>query len=156
LNRTYLGLKAGQKIVLTGEREDLRGEITSETRALKEVIIEAGFTVLIFDKSLAYSYVRATVSINANVALSTHGESVQEVLGSGDASQVFQRFTLRQPPLTYVSAPTPSGGQTTLEVRVNDLLWREVPAFFGHGPEERIYVTRTDDAGNTTVTFGDG
>ncbi len=156
LNRTYLGLKVGQKIVLTGEREDLKGEVTSETMTLKEVVIEAGFTVLIFDKSLAYSYVRATVSINANVSLSTHGESVQEVLGSGDASQAFQRFALRQPPLTYISASTPSGAQTTLEVRVNDLLWHEVPTFYGHGPEERIYVTRTDDAGNTTVMFGDG
>ena len=41
LNRTYLGLKVGQKIVLTGEREDLRGEVTSETMTLKKVIIEA-------------------------------------------------------------------------------------------------------------------
>jgi len=156
LNRMHLGLKVGQKIILTGEREDLRGEVTSETMTLKNVIIEAGFTVLSFRKSLAYRYVRATVSINANVALSTHGESVQEVLGSGDASQAFQRFALRQPPLTYVSASTPSGAQTTLEVRVNDLLWHEVPTLYDHGPEERIYVTRTDDAGNTTVRFGDG
>ena len=89
--------------------------------------MQAGFTVLTFAQSLAYTYVRHTVTINANVAQSTHGETVEEVLGSGDASQAFQRFTLRQPPLTYVSASTPSGAQTTLEVRVNDLLWHEVP-----------------------------
>ena len=41
-------------------------------------------------------------------------------------------------------------------MRVNDLLWREVPTFFGHGSEERIYVTRLDDDGKTTVMFGDG
>ena len=28
--------------------------------------------------------------------------------------------------------------------------------FYGHGPEERIYVTRTDDEGKTAVIFGDG
>lgn len=112
--------------------------------------------MLTFDRALAYSYARPSVTINANVAPSTHGETVEEVLGSGDAGQAFQRFTLRHPPLTYVSASTPSGAQTTLEIRVNDLQWSEVPTLFGHGPQERIYVTRTDDDGRTTVVFGDG
>jgi predicted phage baseplate assembly protein len=78
------------------------------------------------------------------------------VLGGGDANQAFQRFTLRQPPLTYVSAATSTGAATTLEVRVNDVLWHEVPSFFGHAPDERIYITRRDDEGKTTVIFGDG
>src|SRR5262249_37618403 len=68
----------------------------------------------------------------------------------------FQRFALRQPPLTYVTASTPSGAETTLEVRVNDVLWHEVPSFFDHTSEERIYVTTLDDNGKTTVIFGDG
>src|SRR5439155_24026000 len=81
---------------------------------------------------------------------------VKETLGGGDARQTYQRFTLLQPPLTFVSAATPSGAESTLEVRVNDLLWHEVPAFFGHGPEERIYVTRVEDEEKSTVIFGDG
>lgn len=156
LDRAYLGLKSGQRIILTGERNDLKGSVVSEMMTLKEVKVESGFTVLTFNQSLTYTYVRHTVTINANVASSTHGESVREVLGSGDASQAFQRFTLRQPPLTYVGAATPSGAQTTLEVRVNDLLWHEVPTFYGCGPDERIYVTSLDDDGKTTVMFGDG
>ncbi|HSB10217.1 MAG TPA: putative baseplate assembly protein [Blastocatellia bacterium] len=156
LDRAYLGLKAGQKVVLTGERADLKGVHASELLTIKEVIVERGFTVLTFDHSLAYPYVRNTVTINANVALATHGETVQEVLGGGDANQAFQRFVLRQPPLTYVSASTPSGAETTLEIRVNDVLWHEVPSFFDHGSEERIYITRLDDDGKTTVIFGDG
>jgi len=156
LNRTYLGLKTGQRIILTGERDDLRGETVSETRTLREVLIEAGFTLLILDKPLTYSYVRRTVQINANVAPATHGETVREVLGGGDAARAFQSFTLRQPPLTYTSAANASGSASTLEVRVNDLLWHEVSTFFGRGSDERIYVTRTDDDGKTTVTFGDG
>jgi hypothetical protein len=156
LDGIYFGLKLGQRIIITGERNDLKGVLASETLTLKEVIIEAGFTVVKFEESLAYSYVRQTVSINANVALATHGETVGETLGGGDATQEFQRFVLRQPPVTYVSSSDPSGGETTLEVRVNDLLWHEVPNFYGHGPDERIYVTRLDDEGKTTVIFGDG
>lgn len=102
-------------------------------------------------------YDRVTVTISGNVALSTHGETVKdEVLGNGAASQPYQRFTLRQSPLTYTSADVPSGGESTLEMRVNDLKWTEVPTLFGHGPRERIYVTHIDDDKTTTVQFGDG
>lgn len=156
LDDLYLGLKKGRKVVLTGERDDLAGVIESELLTIKEVIIENGFTVLAFEDVLVNRYVRKTVTINANVAFATHGETVQETLGSGDATVAFQRFTLRQPPLTYVGAQTPTGAATTLEIRVNDLLWQEVDDFFGRGPNERIYITETGDDGKTTVVFGDG
>ena len=156
LDGPYPGLKNGQRIILKGERNNLRGVFASEALTLKSVVVEAGFTVLTFNEKLAYPYVRNTVNINANVATATHGETVQETLGGGDATQAFQRFILKQPPLTYISAATPGGTQSTLEVRVNDILWTEVPDFFGHGPEERIYVTQLDDNGNTTVIFGNG
>ena len=156
LDRAYLGLKKGQKVILTGERDDFRGVMASELLTIKESLIEKGFTVLVFETALVNRYVRAGVTINANVARATHGETVQETLGGGDATQPFQRFTLRQPPLTYTSAATVSGSQTTLETRVNDLLWSEVTDLFGHGPEERVYITRLDDDGKATVIFGDG
>jgi hypothetical protein len=164
LDRVYFGLKAGQKIILTGERSDLKSVIASEVVEVKEVTVEGGFTVLTFKQPPSYKYVRRTsnqtgtqtVTLNANVALATHGETVQEVLGGGDSTQPFPCFSLRQPPLTYVSASTASGAETTLEVRVNDLLWREVETFYDHGPHERVYVTRLDDDGKTSVVFGDG
>lgn len=156
LDRAHLGLKVGRRVILTGERADLAGVFASEALTLKEATIEAGFTVLVFEETLAHTYLRETVTINANVARATHGETVGEVLGGGDAARAFQSFTLRQPPLTYTPAPTPSGGETTLEVRVNDVLWHELPTLFGRGPEERVYVTRTGDDGRTTVQFGDG
>jgi hypothetical protein len=105
---------------------------------------------------LAHVYERATVRINANVAAATHGETAKEILGSGDATMPYQSFTLRQPPLTYVSAETPSGSQSSLKVYVNDVLWQEVPFFYGRGAGERIYVNRRDDEGRTTIQFGDG
>lgn len=156
LDSIYLNLKTGQRVIITGELEDLKGVYDSETQSLKEVIIEDCFTVITFDKSLTNTYVRSTVTINANIARATHGETVTEVLGSGDAGQAFQQFTLRQPPLTYISASTPKGVQTTLELRVNDLLWKEVPSFYGHGPNERIYISGLDNDGKTHIRFGDG
>lgn len=156
LSQLYLGLKKGKAIILSGERVGLPGIHASEVRFLKNVVIAKGFTVIELDKPLAFSYVRRTVTINANVALATHGETVKEILGSGDASSIFQKFRLKQPPLTFTSAATPSGTVSTLEIRVNDILWKEVPSLYGRGPNEQIYITRQNDAGQTTVIFGDG
>src|ERR1041384_361203 len=154
------GLFEGQSIIICGERAGARGVNACEQATISKVEHVAAandsFTRITLAAPLRFDYVRASATINANVALATHGETVTEVLGSGDASKTYQRFTLRQPPLTYVSADTPSGTRSTLEVRVNDLLWHEVPTFYGHGPHERIYTTHTDDDGKTTVQFGDG
>ena len=156
LNGAYLGLEAGRWVAVTGERDDLSGVQASEVHRLSEVTLEEGLTTLTFQSALAHPYVRATVRINGNVAAATHGESRSELLGSGDGRVPFQQFALRQPPLTYISAPTPSGGESTLEILVNDQLWEEVTTLYDHGPTEHIYVTRRDDAGKTTVQFGDG
>ncbi len=156
LDRAYLGLQSGRKVVISGQRSDASSVSVAEVRTLTKVTLEAGYTVITLDSSLDYQYQRSTVSINANVADCTNGETVKEILGSGDGTQTFQKFVLKQSPLTYVTASTPSGTATTLEVRVNDLLWKEVPFFFGHGPEEHIYITRQDDSGTTIVMFGDG
>jgi predicted phage baseplate assembly protein len=80
----------------------------------------------------------------------------QEALGGGDSTQPFQKFALRQPPLTHVSAKTPAGAASTLEIRVNDLLWLEVPSFFRAGPGDRVYTVRATEEGGTIVQFGDG
>ncbi|MEX6688162.1 putative baseplate assembly protein [Danxiaibacter flavus] len=157
LDRYYPGLREGQAIIISGERSDLQGVSSSELLFIKTVEIIGGFTELTFvDPGIQYSYIRKTVAINANVAMATHGETVQEVLGNGDASTIFQTFKLKQPPLTFITADTDSGVQSTLEIRVNDLLWHEVPYFLDHGQDERIYITRQDNDSNTIVTFGDG
>jgi len=156
LDGVYLGLKPGQSVIVTGTRADLDGVVESEVMTLADVQFTAGFTTLVFQQALANSYVRDTVTINANVAAATHGETVQETLGGGDGSQAHQRFTLGQQPLTYVSSADPSGGASTLQVRANGLLWQEAPNFFGRAPGDRVYVTSTSEQGGTTVEFGDG
>lgn len=156
LGSVYLGLARTKRIALSGVRSDLPGVTDAELRTLDRVTVAGGLTILELDQALEHSYVRETVRINANVAAGDHGETVQEILGSGDATEPFQSFTLQQPPLTYVSAATATGTRSTLEVRVDDVLWHEADSFFGRAPDERIYVTRESDDGKTTVTFGDG
>ena len=106
--------------------------------------------------ALKHAYDRWTARVNANVALATHGESVGELLGSGDARMPDQRFTLKQSPLTYVSAETPTGRASTLAVRVNGLEWKEVPMLYGAGPNDRVFETAISEGGVATVRFGDG
>jgi predicted phage baseplate assembly protein len=156
LDDFYPYLKIGQSVILSGEPESQAGVVKSETMTLAKVTVEEGFSVLIFTRSLARRYERETVTINANVARASHGETVQEVLGNGDAGQPYQRFALRQPPLTHISASTPRGTASTLQVRVNDVAWHETSTLYGRGPTERVFTTRTDDDGKTTVQFGDG
>ena len=40
--------------------------------------------------------VRDSVVVHANVALATHGETVSQILGAGNAAQAFQRFELKR------------------------------------------------------------
>lgn len=156
LDTWYSGLEAGQMVILSGERSDWPGVVSTELRTLSEVRLIGGLTKLKLNRCLDHSYVRNTFVVNANVARANHGESVQEVLGSGDSTLVFQSFELKQPPLTYTSAANASGAESSLEIRVNDLLWHEAPSFYGRGPTEHIYTLRHDEYGKTTVTFGDG
>lgn len=156
LDGPYLYLRAGQNAILTGERADLDGITESEVVTLKEVLLDNGYTVLVFENDLKYQYLRSSVTINANVALATHGETVTELLGSGDAGQANQKFVLKQVPLTYVGSDTPSGVKSTLEVRVDGVLWKEVSSLYDREPEEHIYTTFMDDDGKVTVQFGDG
>ncbi len=131
-------------------------EITFISTDVDAVQPDNSRTTIKLNADLLNCYDRKSVHINANVAPATHGETVQEVLGAGDASQSYQRFTLKQTPLTYISASTPSGAKPTLEVRVNEILWREAPTLYGRGARDRVYVNRTFDDGRTTISFGDG
>lgn len=154
LDGPYLGLRVGQPIAVTGETRE--GIVESEIAVVSDSTTTDGRTTIKLAGDLKNDFKWTTFTINANVAAATNGETVAEVLGSGDAARAYPKFTLRESPLTYVGASNASGAATTLEVRVNDLLWTEVPTLFGRGPKERVYVTRIDDDAGTTVQFGDG
>ena len=151
-----LFLTSGQYVAVTGESMDETGVYYSEIIQIKQVWLENGFSEIIFFTSLKHRYLRDTVVINANVAPASHGETVSEVLGDGDAALRNQFFELKQTPLTWISAEVPGGRQSSLEVRVNDVLWQEVDNFLGTGGDQRIYTTSVDDDGVTRIQFGDG
>ncbi|CAB3803377.1 hypothetical protein LMG28688_05771 [Paraburkholderia caffeinitolerans] len=113
-------------------------------------------TILTLANTLAYSYDSSSVAIYGNVTEATHGQTVGEVLGDGDASQAFLAFGLGQKPLTYVAAATPAGAASTLTVSVNDIEWNEAPDLFSLTPTSRGFITDTDDTDQTQVVFGDG
>ena len=157
LDTLVLGLDEGREVMLSGERQDLPGTIAHEVVTLDDSEHQGGFTTLRFREKLKHSYVRRSLTISANVALATHGETVPaEPLGGGDGREANQRLVLRKPPLTYVSAATPTGAESTLEVQVNGLHWKEVAALYGLSPRDEAYMIRIDDDGRTAVVFGDG
>jgi predicted phage baseplate assembly protein len=157
LDRMVLNLETGQALALTGERADLPGVTSSEIVVLKDVQHSGGFTTLVFESpGLKRRYLRTTVTLSANVALATHGETVVEVLGSGFGSRPHQTFSLKRTPLTYTASSSASGAESSLRVRVNGLLWEESPQLYDQGATSERYVVRISDAGTASVTFGDG
>lgn len=156
LDALYLDLVDGQTVSIAGERSDADGLAASETLSVSDVVHIGGFTRLLLKTSPEFAYRRPSVTVNANMATATHGEGYEEQLGSGDAALSFQRFKLTKSPLTYVSAETPTGRASSLAIRVDGILWREVSTLYGAAPEDRIYAVRGEDDGSTWVQFGDG
>ena len=146
----------GRRWIVSGPTE--RGVDSAEivTLAHAEMDKTSGLTLATFTGSLADRYVNATAAVLVNVVRATHGETVGEILGSGNGGQPWQQFTLRQGPLTYVNAATANGGASTLEIQANGLLWSEVPSFIDAGPNDRVFTTAPDANGQTVVQFGDG
>ncbi|MFO0606343.1 MAG: baseplate J/gp47 family protein [Polyangiales bacterium] len=173
-------LASGRLLLVEGERTDLPGiaglravelvravSTTAQTRerrapnepepsAETPSVRAAPYTWLTFSPPLRHTYKRSSVVVRGNVAHATHGETRDEVLGSGDASVPDQRFTLRQGPRTWVSAVTPTGVASTLEVRANAVLWPEAPSIAGLGPRDEVVVARTLGDGKDEVKGGDG
>ncbi|NMF85088.1 putative baseplate assembly protein [Nodosilinea sp. P-1105] len=130
--------------------------LVSEQAQIKHPPTEQQQPVVILQAPLTYSYDPITVTVAANVVPATHGETALEVLGSGDGTTSNPTFVLKKPPLTYVAATNARGSDSTLEVRVDGVLWQEVSALYSLQPQAQAYIIRIQDDGTTTVTFGDG
>jgi hypothetical protein len=114
-------------------------------------------TTLTLVSPLANCYDRSTVSVNANVAPATHGQTVAEFGGSGEASVGGQSFALKQSPLTYVQDPSsPTGASSTLIAQIDGLAWSETPTLYSAGPMDPVYSLSQDASNVTTAQFGDG
>ena len=107
------------------------------------VIHDRDRTTLQLAGPLAYVYERVTVRINANVAAATHGETVKEILGSGDAHDSLSEFHPAPAAAHLCQRRHTQRLASTLKVYVNDVLWQEAPFFYGRGAGEHIYVIRS-------------
>lgn len=113
-------------------------------------------TRIVLSSPLLNCYDRTTTSINANVGLATGGGPVTELLGSGQAATDNQTFKLKQTPLTYTQAVTPTGAASSLSVSVNGAAWQLVPTLYQQPPQAQVFTSATQSNGSTEVTFGDG
>ncbi len=158
LDAMALGLVPGQHVALAGVEAGTAGLVRHEILLLDAVEHSGGCTRLTFEKGPVYTYERASVTLNANVVGASHGETVAgEVLGSGDGAVPHQRFTLKKPPLTYVSAAgAPGGAASTLTVRVDGVAWEEVPSLYGRGPADRVFTVRHTEDAEAIIQVGDG
>ncbi|MDT8854066.1 putative baseplate assembly protein [Paracoccaceae bacterium Fryx2] len=141
---------------------------TSEHAVIRRIDLAGGLATLVLETPLAGVYWRPSVTLNGNVVAATHGatrveltsaltgETFTETLGSGDGAQGMQSFRLSQKPLTHTQAATPSGGKSSLTVRVDGLAWTEVPTLYGQPADARVYATRPGADGHRRVMFGDG
>ncbi len=148
-------LSAGQALLVSGTDVE-SGARVAESVTIQRTERDDDVTRVILATALQHRYLRGSVTISANVALATHGETTREILGSGDASKPYQQFTLKQSPLTYISAANENGAASTLDVFVNDVRWHETETLFQKNPRDRVFVTRVSEDGKTTVQFGDG
>jgi hypothetical protein len=158
------GLQSAELAMLSGVRHGFRAPDGS-IQEIPQLSVrgEAGqrpdesvHTFITLADELAYCYRRDTVKVFGNVVRGTHGETRKEILGAGDATQSLQRFDLKQSPLTYVSSATPSGAASTLQVRVNEVLWHEAPSLAALSPGDRGYLTMRADDDKVSVIFGTG
>ena len=150
------GLLPGRRLIVRGIRASDGGAVAVQALLVAAHAIDAGHAELEIAPPLVDPLVRASLVVHANVAAASHGEGVTQVLGSGSAALPFQRFDLKQAPLTYRAAASADGIAAELTVRIGDVAWRERPTLFGAQPGDRVYALATDEQGRVSIVFGDG
>lgn len=148
-------MAAGRTVILAGT--DAAGAAVSEPLVIGSAEPVAGRrTLLTFASAPTVAPTRASAVVFGNAARATHGETVTQLLGSGDARVPFAAYRLQQSPLTFTRAETPRGTASTLEVRVDDVRWTEVATTATAGAADHVFETRDDPDGGISIVFGDG
>lgn len=154
--RTDPPLPADRLVLVAGTAADGRPAIEACTVSATRDNGDGTLT-LTLDPPLAQRYHPGTVTVRGNAVVATHGETVEQVLGSGDGSRLFQHFDLRRTPLTHVRSTTDaSGALPALEVRVDGVAWSRSTSLDDAVHRDPVYVAHQNESGTTTVTFGDG
>ena len=150
------GLLPGRRLIIRGTRASDKAKVVRQATLVAVHAIDAAHCVLEIAPPLTDVLERDSLVVHGNVALASHGETVSQILGSGNASIPFQRFDLKQLPLTYRAAADETGAKSELTVRVADIAWTERRTLYGAKPTERAYTLDVDERGCEFVVFGDG
>ncbi|MFD9568270.1 baseplate J/gp47 family protein [Streptomyces sp. NPDC059982] len=117
--------------------------------------VEATMVVKL-DHELPAEFDPRSLRVLANVVTATHGETVTEVLGSGDGRMPFPRFRLRLAPLTYVRTTNAGGARAALELRVDGIVWPQTLSLNTMAATDRVHTLRTEEGGGARLVLGDG
>ncbi len=160
LEKMVCWMHKGQSLMIEGELASQPGIIKREIALIDGILhFETDLLTTIklpLSSPLKYAYRRDTVTINANVARATHGETKEEAIGSGDPTQRFESFELKESPLTFVPDSSPSGAKNTLEIRIDKVKWWETTSFENLSESDMAYITRISNDAKTSVILGDG
>lgn len=98
------------------------------------------------------------IEIAANVVLAGQGARRGTLtLGSGDATQARQTFTVNASGISWVADPTmPNGVRADLDVRVGGQRWLQVGSLDDSKPADTAYEVKIREDGGLSVMFGDG
>ncbi|MEP6068050.1 MAG: putative baseplate assembly protein [Paracoccaceae bacterium] len=153
------GLSKDQKLFLTGIFADgLDAPVTRlvELSEVQHQLFAGGSTRLTFSAALIDDFDRRALRINGNVAASDHGETVEEILASGDPTRPFLSAAAKQKPLTHVSSTAPGGALAAAEIRVGGIKWDPVHDLLDAQSHDRVYTISIDTEGGATFGFGNG
>ena len=162
LDTVYTELKEGMYISMTdtGQTDDFGYNISEIHRITSVTKSEDGglSNIITVAEPFEHEFDKVTTKLNANVAPASQGETIKdEILGSGDASEQYQEFLLKQMPVTFTpSALENTGAKNSLEIFVNNVKWQEVEGFVNSMPTDRHYVTSIDEEDKMSATFGNG
>jgi predicted phage baseplate assembly protein len=130
--------------------------IATQQRPLSNADQSPVGTEICFDQELPYPYDPATMRIHANVVEVTHGETYEEVLGSGDSSRVHQSFPLSRGPIAHLQASLGVAALPQVAVRVGDEVWTPTETLAADRLGSPAMVVSQGYDGKTRVIFGDG
>lgn len=150
------GLLPDRKLLVRGLTEKDGAAFVTQATLVATHAAGSGRTELEVKPVIPEPLLRGSIVVHANVAQASHGETVTQILGNGNASEKHQRFELKQLPLTYRAAAVEGGAAAELTLRVNDTLWEERDTLYGAGTQERAYTLTTDEQLRLFTVFGDG
>ena len=168
LAATDPALPPGRRVLVTGYPPDLTPTRPGAVGSTRPLLCEPA-TVLACEVDSGNSTMAVTLThpldseldpqtlrVLANIVTATHGETVHQVLGSGDGTVPFAQFRPLRAPLTYVGAATASGAHSTMDLRVDGVAWTEVASLDTAAGHDRVFTVRHGDDGAVALVIGDG